>query len=106
MRKFTKIHKWYCVATWSLWIVSLCISSIYTNFVEYNQRIPYFASILNAISLVISLVPVHPILSILSIIASVQEKMIKYLIFSIVSIVITCYLSYRLLVNMIWFMGV
>lgn len=94
-----KCYIWYCVATWSVWSISILLAIVTGG--GYNiQNIPLYQFVLtiSRISLISTLVPIHPILFIISLCSSIKHERKNHVIFNICSILFTSLLAFFVLV--------
>ena len=104
--RLQKTYIGFCIATWTLWCVTLLLCLISGNAWDVRIETLYsFAKSLSSISFTISLIPMHPILFVLSIISSVKQKREDYTAFNIFSIILTTILAIFILGNHVLMVG-
>ena len=92
--RIQKAYIWYCIATWSVWGISILLAIVTGG--GYNvQNIPLYQFVLtiSLISFISTFVPIHPILFIISLCSSIKHKREGHIIFNICSILSTSLLT-------------
>ena len=92
--RIQKCYMWYCIATWSVWSLSILLAIAIGG--GYNiQNIPLYQFVLtiSRISFISTFVPIHPILFIISLCSSIKHKRESHIVFNICSILFTSLLA-------------
>ena len=92
--RIQKGYIWYCVATWSVWGISILLAIVTGG--GYNiQDISLYQFVLTVsrISLISTLVPIHLILFVISLCSAIKHKRKGHIVFNIYSILFTSLLA-------------
>ena len=95
---FLRIQKFYigyCIATWSLWGISILLA-IVTGGAYHVQNISLYQFVLTIshIALISTVLPVHPILFVICLCTSIRHKRGGHTLFNICSILFSSLLAF------------
>ena len=97
--RIQKCYLWYCIATWSVWSISILLAIVTGGgYHIQNMSVYQFALSVSRISLISTLIPIHPILFVLSLCSAIKHKRNHHITFNICSILFTSFLAFLVLV--------
>ena len=91
--KIQNFYKWYCITTWSLWLLFITLSILSEELLNGDQvLLSAFTFFLFLPSIFVAVVPAQPILFGISFAFSIKNQSTKYIIFDALSLLISAIL--------------
>ena len=104
--RIQKCYIWYCIATWSLWGISILLALATGGGYNIQDIALYqFVLTISSIALVSAFIPIHPILFIIALCFSIKHKRWNHIVFNICSILFTSLLAFCVLAHYAYMIG-
>lgn len=101
-----KCYRWYCVISWSFWIITILLAFLSGGPYEvHNLDFYHFVVKLSVVSFTSVLIPVHPVLFVWSLISSIKHKHEADIVFNVCSILVTTILAFFVIAYHAWLVG-